>query len=259
MKPYYSHAGITIYHGDCREILPQLPKGWCSTCACELADEQIVAIHLAGGHQVGPLAQVLLTDIPYNCSQESSGLRTLEYGAWDHGFDIGECLPDLLPVFAGSAYIWCHEIQLSSILSAFRSADLIDRPLAWAKKNPTIINGDKLWLPGIELCAFGKRRGADFFEHCHPGWWLDSPDLARFHPCQKPQSIIASQIKASSSEGQVILDPYMGSGTTLRAAKDLGRRAIGIEIEEKYCEIAAKRLSQEVLQFSEPGIIKEGV
>ena len=66
------------------------------------------------------------------------------------------------------------------------------------------------------------------------------------HPTEKPLELIKWTIEESRTTG-TILDPFMGSGTTLRAAKDLGRKAIGIEIEEKYCEIAAKRLAQEVL------------
>jgi site-specific DNA-methyltransferase (adenine-specific) len=67
------------------------------------------------------------------------------------------------------------------------------------------------------------------------------------HPAQKPIRLIKKLLTLQDS--QIILDPFMGSGTTLRAAKDLGRKAIGIEIEEKYCEIAVKRLQQEVLKF----------
>lgn len=68
------------------------------------------------------------------------------------------------------------------------------------------------------------------------------------HPCPKPLKLMTWLIEGSKAEG-LILDPFMGSGTTLRAAKDLNRKAIGIEIEEKYCEIAALRMSQEVFNF----------
>lgn len=67
------------------------------------------------------------------------------------------------------------------------------------------------------------------------------------HPCPRPVDTMRHIVGLGSRPGQMILDPFMGSGTTLRAAKDLGRRAIGIEIEEKYCEIAARRMAQEVL------------
>jgi len=76
------------------------------------------------------------------------------------------------------------------------------------------------------------------------------------HPTQKPVDLmrwcIVQADQRSGKRMALVLDPFMGSGTTLRAAKDLGRRAIGIEIEERYCEIAAERLSQGVLDFGSP-------
>lgn len=67
------------------------------------------------------------------------------------------------------------------------------------------------------------------------------------HPTQKPIKLMRAVLGMVTGDGDVVVDPYCGTGTTLRAAKDLGRRAIGIEIEERYCDIAARRLSQEVL------------
>jgi site-specific DNA-methyltransferase (adenine-specific) len=80
---------------------------------------------------------------------------------------------------------------------------------------------------------------------------LQSSDTAERngHPCPKPLSWMKWLVVLASSDKEVICDPFMGSGTTLRAAKDLGCSAIGIEIEERYCEMAAKRLQQEVIEF----------
>jgi len=70
------------------------------------------------------------------------------------------------------------------------------------------------------------------------------------HPTQKPEKLMRDFVALFSDPGETILDPFMGSGTTLRAAMDLGRKAIGIEIEERYCEIAVKRLQQSVMSLS---------
>lgn len=84
------------------------------------------------------------------------------------------------------------------------------------------------------------------FRHRWFGLLRDSEKGEHWHPTQKPVELMRRCIQQAKLP-TLILDPFMGSGTTLRAAKDLGRKAIGIEIEEKYCEIAAKRMAQEVL------------
>jgi site-specific DNA-methyltransferase (adenine-specific) len=81
----------------------------------------------------------------------------------------------------------------------------------------------------------------------HAYWEHGVERVARVHPAQKPEGLMRDLVHDFSMPDETILDPFMGSGTTLVAAKRLGRKAIGIELEEKYCEIAAKRLQQEAL------------
>jgi site-specific DNA-methyltransferase (adenine-specific) len=83
-----------------------------------------------------------------------------------------------------------------------------------------------------------------------PNVFAGMPPRNREHPNEKPEELVGYFLEAMLSEGKVVLDPCMGSGTTLRVAKNRQRRAIGIELDERYCEIAAKRMGQEVLAFA---------
>jgi DNA modification methylase len=95
------------------------------------------------------------------------------------------------------------------------------------------------------VLVYGKSKGTVLRD------WIDQPISLQSdvggHPCPKPLKLMRQLVSSLSTDDGVVVDPFIGSGTTLRAAKDLGRKAIGIEIEERYCEIAAKRLGQEVL------------
>lgn len=221
IKPYYDDGkGIVIYNSDCRLVLPHLPN-----------------------------VDLVLTDIPYSRGMKEKRLRVLDCGDWDYQFDHSWVAGEVMRL-GNTAAIWCGDTQISDFLKAFEKAGWLDRPFYWIKPSPTVINGDKLWLPGVEVCAWAKRRAQGYYEHCRPNYWHGPPDPIRYHPCQKPISLLKRLIAASSLDDELILDLFMGSGTTLVAAKQLGRRAIGIEIEERYCEIAAERLRQEVLEFA---------
>lgn len=209
-KPYYEHAGITIYHGDCRDILPQL----------------------------GPV-DLVLTDPPYG---------------------VGKAAWDVLPSGALRSAWGLASMAMLVFWSAFDLAT-VPAEVGESPKN-TIV----WWKPNLPaLWMFDRARLAaqwePLFYFAKPGfepqerptdvWAANYPHNSpahRSHPTEKPLGLVTKAARVFG--GEAILDPFMGSGTTLRAAKDLGRKAIGIEIEEKYCAIAAKRLSQEVLDFA---------
>lgn len=203
MKPYYEHGGITIYHDDCREILPTLGT-----------------------------FDLVLTDPPYGIGEDGGrfrgrkgqGHRVLPKLGWDtappdseafallltHARDLciwgGNYFTDKLPVSRGWLY-WDKRM----------GGDFSDGELAWTSRDAA--------LKAYSRC--NKFHGKE-------------------HPTQKPVELM-SWCLSFFPEARTVVDPYMGSGPVARACKDSGRRYVGIEIEERYCEIAVKRLAQETL------------
>lgn len=247
MKPYYDDGkGIQIFLGDCREILPTLPK-----------------------------VDLVLTDPPYSVSVAGVGRWEMRYGRtedldfFDGDTDWAEMTNTVLGAIKasaltleahGSIYAWLGHRQFGAIVSALELDGWKTRFLVWSKMCPVPPAPGSGWPSAAELCLYAYRNGRTWTPKSLaevPRSNVIEADSYRFgqpgkvdHPTQKPVGVIAPLIRLSSRLGQTVLDPFMGSGTTLRAAKDLGRKAIGIEIEERYCEIAARRLSQEVLQFA---------
>ena len=176
MMPYYDEGGITIYHGDAFEIVPQLVD-----------------------------VDAVVADPPYGIGYRFP--TVILWGANNYA--------DRLPASRGWL-VWDKRLGTGP-------NDQGDCELAWTNRDVVARLFSRFWNGAV-----GPER--------------------RLHPAQKPIEVMRWCLELIPS-AQLVLDPYMGSGTTLRAAKDLGRRAIGIEIEERYCEIAATRLAQEALKL----------
>ena len=195
MKPYYEHNGITIYHGDCREILPAL-----------LEDLSLVS------------------DPPY---PNNAGWFTDSIGA------AREVLAD---VRWQEALVFWTEMERPALTPPLVAVHI------WHRTN---VNG-RPYEPIYHFHVDGKKRRSDVIPH--PAVFFGAgPGCREYlgHPTQKPADLMRHLL--GKMKGNAVCDPFCGVGATLLAAKDLGRRAIGIELEERYCEIAAQRLSQEVL------------
>ncbi len=233
MKPYYDDGTCVVYHGDCRDVLPVE-------------------------------ADATVTDPPYGTGYYATDTDVLTWAMLD-------VLPRPTAVFG-----WPEKLVALCVAGKFVPDEWVTWwPTNAAVKTPPSRNGlareseciavfgahrmGELKQPrtaqlhewhgpnqrGTENGDLASRFMGDVWRDAAPGIGLHAAH--RLHPNEKPLSVMLRLVESLSELNQIVLDPFMGSGTTLRAAKDLGRRAIGIEIEERYCEIAAKRLGQEVL------------
>lgn len=217
MTPYYSDDYVTLYHGDCREITE-----W-----------------LAG--------DVMVTDPPYGigwkqsagtwrgCGVRKDGIANDEdTAARDEALQLWGQRPALVfgsfkappPIGWVELLVW-HKADNAGVIGSARG---------WRRDvEPIYVLGD--WPPRNACWSSVERSNESGM----------APQKATGHSHAKPLDLMRSLIGKCPSG--VIVDPFTGSGTTLRAAKDLGRKAIGVELDERYCEIAANRLGQEVLDF----------
>lgn len=210
-RPYYEDSLVQIFHGDCRELLPSIE------------------------------ADVIVTDPPYGIGY-TSGMGGKFLNAAITGDDDSRLRDDVLREWRGPALV-------------FGTWKIIRPPatrhvLIW-EKGDHVGMGDLAtpWRPNIEEIyvigsGFVGHRGTSVLRYNAPSPNFTPPQF-RYHPTEKPVALMRDLI--GKCPPGTILDPFMGSGTTLVAAKSLNRHAIGIEIEEKYCAIAAQRCRQAVL------------
>lgn len=227
MRPYFQNDAVTLYLGDCLEILPRLEV---DSVDC------------------------IISDPPYGKDWQSN-YRTVKFEkiAGDESQDVGySALRVALPLLKNKKHLYYFgEWDLSEFPVGSQVA------LIWDKVNA---NGGDLEIPWanqhelIQFCvnvskASGRARNeGGLSARLRKGSVLRYPrPQALRHPTEKPVPLLRELIESSTRFGEVVLDPFAGVGSTLVAAQLEGRRAVGIELSEAYCEIAARRLSQSVL------------
>lgn len=213
MKPYYQDDAVTIYHGDCREIMGELDFD--AIVSDPPYGINVVNGGTVGGNNAGQARQYLAVagdDEPFDPSFLLTGVPTILWGANHYG--------DHMPS-ASKWLVWDKRVGGTS-------DNFADCELAWTNLGGPARLHRQLWRGMI-----AKR---------------SSQDGDRAHPTQKPVALMHWCL-GFIPEATAILDPFMGSGTTLRAAKDIGVHSIGIDTEELYCEIAAQRCAQDVLDL----------
>lgn len=227
-RPYYNANGITLYCGDCREVAPALKAE-------------------------GVIADVLITDPPYGVSwfsgRDQQGFSELQGD--DGATSIVEFLRPALPLLRRGRHLYCFGANNFDGLAVSGTAELV-----WDKEVISLGNLECPWGKSHERILFGvynlsasdrRRGGGNLAARMRKNSILRCQRLhseeVKLHPTQKPVRLLREFIESSSMMDETVFDPYCGVGSTLVAAYFEGRKAIGIEIEEKYCALAAQRLA----------------
>ena len=230
MTPYYDRDGITIFNADCRDVLPTLER-----------------------------VDHVITDPPYSEASHAMHDAGKRWAQDQDGLERAQLRfthidgPFLAQVLSAADVARWAIFTMDERLSAWLRHMPLDgwkyvRTGVWIKPGAMPqFTGDRPAM-GYEPVVIMHRAGERMRWNGggRAGIWQHTPVHGE-HPTEKPIALYRSFIELFTDPGDLILDPFMGSGTTLRAAKDLGRRCIGVELEEKWCEVAAKRLSQEVM------------
>ena len=231
---YKEYLGIQIHHGDCRDIIPTLPAVQSRSVDLLFTDPPYEIQHTHGGG--------VANDTMYNRGQlEEIGVGKFEV----------EDYSDILVHTTDSVIIFHSRDQIrafANLLSDnFKSYDLH----IWHKPNPVPFVHN-VWLPDVEYIALGYDKSVhkvmDTIQQKSKVWTGKTP-TTRIHPTQKPIGVMMKYLMAL--DPKLVIDPFMGSGTTLMAAKQLGIEAIGIEQNMKWCKVAADRLSQSAMLFGD--------
>ena len=186
-----------------------------------------------------------LTDIPYDVvNRKDNGLRNLNKDKADIlTFDLDEFLEQVYRITKNSICIFCGKEQFSAIYEYFANKKGTVRPIIWQKSNPSPMNGQYIYLSGVEFAVWFKKSGAKTFNaHCKNTVFKHPNGNSKLHPTAKNLNLFKELILDNSNEEDLILDPCMGSGTAGVACKQLNRNFIGIELDEKYFEIAKSRI-----------------
>jgi site-specific DNA-methyltransferase (adenine-specific) len=233
MTPYYSDDSVTIYHADNREVLPTL-----SDVGMVLTSPPY-NLHRSGGTEWARLTA--------GYADHDDAMPSADYIAWQQDVltlmwatlsDDGAIYYNHKPRIGGDRVLL--PLNLVPDHMPIRQIITWDRGSGFCR-NLTHYVPTYEWVLLIAKPAF--RTNTRVVDDV----WRVPFEIVGDHPAPFPLRL--ASLAVATTDAQLIVDPFMGSGTTLRAAKDLGRRAIGIELSEAYCEIAAKRMGQEVLDL----------